>query len=94
MDAKIKGGCIYVTLSRRNLTDLLTAIAKPSTDRTLIQQTAIGPLRVTVEADAAHYANRVAGPGLTYPGCKDFASDDDATTGIHADLSPDARYQS
>ena len=75
MNVKItRYGTIEVILSRRNVVDLLQAMDAPNCehDRTLVRQTEGGILRVTVEADEKHYGTRLAGPGISYPGVKDY----------------------
>lgn len=60
-------GAVHVTLSERNLKDLLASLeVSDSARRTLFRSTPKGVLYVTAEDDIDHYTDRDAGPGLGF----------------------------
>lgn len=62
MNAKVEGAVVYVALSRRNLRDLLAN----EDGRGLVRTCENGvTVVVRVESDAAHYGERVPGPGIS-----------------------------
>ena len=68
MNLKIDAyGTVHVTLSRRNLTDLLAALESNPSDAVLVRQTPQAALYVQAEENAAHYAERkTIGPGINF----------------------------
>jgi hypothetical protein len=75
MNITIHDSIVNVTLSRRNLLDLLVALTldEPGKTPRLVRTTPTGlTLYVTAEADQEHYNGRTAGPGITYPTAKPF----------------------
>lgn len=77
MNVKVtsKHDVVSVKLSRRNLIDLLTALDASDSSRPplLVKHCEGIMLYVQVEEDTHHYnKGTVAGPGITYPACKEF----------------------
>jgi hypothetical protein len=62
MNLEIDGG-VYVTLSERNVRDLLAQFEAGDSDAGLHRWTENGLLSVGIQADDAHYGNRKPGPG-------------------------------
>jgi hypothetical protein len=52
-----------VTLSTKNLLDLLAQVVEGRDSVSLVRQYEAGVLYVTVEPNDVHYADRAAGPG-------------------------------
>ena len=76
MDVKIAdSGTVVVSLSRRNLVDLLASLEASPEGARLVRMTGETLLFVLAEEDEKHYKGRTAGPGITYPGVKSFKED-------------------
>lgn len=64
MNAKLTDANVTVTLSLRNVHDMLRAFERGN-DSTLIRTTEAGiTLRVSIESNEKHYAERRPGPGI------------------------------